>query len=26
MKMRTTEGVIGELETRNHTLWTRLER
>jgi len=26
MKMRTAEGLIGEFGTRNHALWTRLER
>jgi len=26
MKMRKTEGLIGEFGTRNHFLWTRLDR
>jgi len=26
MKMRTTEGLIGEFGTRNYFLWTRLGR
>jgi len=26
MKMRTTEWLIAEFWTRNHALWTRLDR
>jgi len=26
MKMRTTEGLIGEFGIRNDALWTRLDR
>jgi len=26
MKMRTTEGLMGQFGTRNHTLWTRWDK